>query len=103
MKLKALIFSTLMSLSMAASAYYWFPAQYQVQVLPGQVSAQIFNGQPYPIVCSGQVFGQTYAGPVLTSGFFEHYLLPGANRFAFVFTNAFAPFVHGWANLNCRF
>ena len=103
MKLKALIFSALMSLSMGASAYYWFPAQYQVQVLPGQVTAQIFNPQMTPIICSGQVFGQTYAGPVLTSGFVEHFLMPGTNRFAFVYTNAWAPFIHGWANLQCRY
>jgi hypothetical protein len=103
MKLKALLSALIVTASMNASAYYWFPAQYAVQVLPGQVSAQLFNPHPTPIVCSGQVFGQTYAGPVLTSGFVEHFLYPGTNRFAFVYTNAWAPFIRGWANLNCRY
>lgn len=103
MKLKALLVSLSLTLSVASFAYPWFPAQYQVQVLPGQVTAQIFNPQMVPIICSGQVFGQTFRGPVLTSGFIEHFLLPGTNRFAFVYTNAFAPFVSGWANLNCRY
>lgn len=103
MKLKALVLSLAMTASLSSFAQYWFPAQYAVQVLPGQVSAQIFNPQYAPIICSGQVFGQTFAGPVLTSGFIEQYLLPGTNRFAFVYTNAYAPFVSGWANLQCRY
>ncbi len=103
MKLKSLIFSVMMTLSLSSFAQAWFPAQYSVQVLPGQVAAQVFNPHFVPIVCSGQVFGQTYAGPVVTSGFFETYLQPGTNRFAFVYTNAWAPFVQGWANLNCRY
>lgn len=103
MKLKAIVFAILTAGALNASAYPWFPAQYQVQVLPGQVSAQIFNPHFSPIICSGQVFGQTYAGPVLTSGFIEQFLHPGTNRFAFVYTNGWAPFVGGWANLNCRF
>ncbi len=103
MKLKALLFTLIVTASFHASAYNWFPAQYSVQVLPGQVSAQLYNPHFVPIICSGQVFGQTYAGPILTSGFVEHFLRPGTNRFAFVYTNAWAPFVHGWANLNCRY
>ncbi|MFL5785704.1 MAG: hypothetical protein ACJ76H_13895 [Bacteriovoracaceae bacterium] len=101
MKLKALVLSLTMTVSVNVFAQ-WFPGQVAVQVLPGQVIAQVFNPQYVPMVCSGQVFGQTYAGPVLTSGFIEHYLLPGTNRFAFVYTNAWAPFVNGWANFNCR-
>lgn len=103
MKLKALALTLVATVSLSSFAYPWFPARYEVSVLPGQVSAQIFNPHMVPIVCSGQVFGQTYMGPVLTSGFLEHFLMPGTNRFAFVYTNAFAPFVHGWANLNCRY
>ncbi len=103
MKLKALFLSLMMTLSVSSFAYPWFPAQYHVQVLPGQVAAQIFNPHYVPIICSGQVFGQTYGGPMLTSGFIQHLLQPGTSRFAFVHTNAWHPFVHGWANLQCRY
>lgn len=102
MKLKALFAALIMTVSLSSFAQ-WFPARVAVQVLPGQVVAQIFNPQYVPMICSGQVFGQTYGGPLLTSAFIEHYMQPGTNRFAFVYTNAWAPFVNGWANFNCRY
>ncbi len=102
MKIKILFFSLLLTFS-ASSFAQWFPGIATAQVLPSQVVAQIYNPHYVSIICSGQVFGQTSAGPVLTSGFIEHFITPGTHRFAFVTTNAFAPFVHGWANFHCRY
>ena len=102
MKIKALFLSLMLTAS-ASSFAQWFPGIATVQVLPGQVVAQIFNPHYSTIICSGQVFGQTYRGPVLTSGFIEHFITPGTHRFAYVYTNVYAPFAQGWANFNCRY
>jgi len=103
MKLKLLIVSlSLMILSSSAFAQF-FPAQAYVSVLPGRVSAQVYNPYYEPIVCNGQVFGQTFQGPVFNAFFFEQFMPAGQSRFAFVQANPYNPFVRGWANITCRF
>ena len=102
MKLKALIVALVMTLTTSAFAQF-FPARAQVTVLPGQVSVQVFNPYYEPIICNGQVFGQTAAGPVFTTFFAEQVLPIGGYRFAVVTANAFNPFVGGWSNIHCRF
>lgn len=81
----------------------WFPAPTNVFVLPGQVRAEVFNPYLSPIICNGQVYGQTTYGQIFSSYFIEQFLVPGDFRFAFVQTTPFAPFVGGWANIQCRF
>lgn len=103
MKLKTLIVAALMVFAGSTFAQAWFPARYQVTVLPGQVSAQIVNPYIQPIICSGQVFGQVTTGQVFTTYFVEQFLPAGGYRYAFVQTTPYLPFVTGWANLNCRF
>lgn len=101
MKLKALV---LFSLLVSGSAFaQWFPARAQVTVFPAQVGVQVFNPYYEPIICNGQVFGQTMQGPVLTAFFAEQVMPAGAYRFAYVNTTPYAPFVNGWANIHCRF
>jgi hypothetical protein len=102
MKLKAIILAGLLSFAGSAFAQ-WFPARYQVTVLPGQVAAQVFNPYFQPIICSGQVFGQVVNGQVFTTYFMEQLLPAGGYRFAYVQTTPYLPFVTGWANLHCRF
>lgn len=102
MKLKTLIIAALMVFAGSAFAQ-WFPARYQVTVLPGQVAAQVVNPYLQPLICSGQVFGQVVNGQVFTTYFVEQFLPAGGHRYAYVQTTPFLPFVSGWANLHCRF
>lgn len=102
MKMKALVLSLMLAFSTGALAQ-WFPATVYVTVLPGQVTAQVQNPFPQPIICNGQVFGQTVHGPVFNAFFAEQIMPAGSFRYAFVHTNGFAPFVRGWANIHCRY
>lgn len=102
MKLKALFVAALIVFATSAFAQ-WFPSNPRVSVLPGQVSAEVFNPYAAPIICNGQVFGRTIQGQVFTSYFIEQLLLVGGYRYALVQTTPYAPFVAGWANINCRF
>jgi hypothetical protein len=102
-KLKALILSSLMTLLSAPAFAQFFPGQTFVTVLPGQVAVQVVNPFYQPIICSGQVFGQTINGALLNAFFIEQILTVGSSKYAVVQTNAFMPFVGGWANINCRY
>ena len=102
MKLKALIFALIITLSSSALAQF-FPAKAFVTVLPGQVSTQVYNPYYEPIICNGQVFGRTAYGAVYNAFFVEQLLPAGAYRYAVVNATAFNPFVGGWANIHCRF
>lgn len=102
MKLKALIVAFALTLTTSAFAQF-FQARVNVAVLPGQVAAEVYNPFYEPIVCNGQVFGQTAAGPVFNAFFAEQILAPGTVRFAFVRTTPFNPFVGGWSQIHCRF
>ncbi len=102
MKLKPIITTAVLCLATSAFAQ-WFPARVQVTVLPGQIAVQVFNPFYEPLVCSGQVFGQTIHGPVFTTFFAEQVMQIGAARFAYVLTAPDAPFLTGWANIHCRY
>jgi len=81
----------------------FFPATGYVQVLPGQVTAQVYNPHYEPIICNGQVFGQTYTGRVYNAFFYEQLIPAGQYRFVFVQTFPHDPFGNGWSNIVCRF
>lgn len=100
--MKALLFATLLSVS-APSFAQWFPATVRVVSLPGAVTAEVSNPYLQPIICSGQVFGQTAQGPVFNAFFAEQWMPVGSYRYAHVQTNAYAPFVGGWATIHCRY
>ena len=102
MKLKSLIVAAFLTVTTSAFAN-WFPARANVSVLPGQVAVEVFNPYYEPIICNGQVFGQTSYGQVFNAFFAEQFLPAGGYRFAYVQTTPFAPFVGGWANIHCRF
>lgn len=102
MKLKLAIVALLITLTSSAFAQF-FRANPSVTILPGVVTAQVYNPYYEPIICNGQVFGQTYRGPVYNAFFVEQILPVGAYRYATVVTNAFNPFVGGYAVINCRF
>lgn len=102
MKLKSLVAASLIVLTTTAFAQ-WFPARVNVTILPGQVAAEVFNPHYEPIICNGQVFGQTVQGAVYNTFFTEQFLPAGGYRFAYVQTTPFSPFIGGWANIHCRF
>jgi hypothetical protein len=102
MKLKALFVAFTIVLSTSAFAQ-WFQPRVNIVVLPLQVTAEVINPFLQPIVCQGQVFGQTAHGPVFNAFFIEQLLPVGTNRIAYVNTTFASPFVGGWANINCRF
>jgi hypothetical protein len=102
MKLKALLVATTIALSTSAFAQ-WFQPRVNVLVLPFQVTAEVINPFAQPVICNGQVFGQTAHGLVLNTFFVEQFLPMGSNRFAYVNTNIHSPFVAGWANIHCRY
>jgi hypothetical protein len=102
-KSKFTVMLFVMALFSGSALAQYFPAQAYVTVLPGQVTVQVYNPHYEPIICNGQVFGQLATGPVLNSFFTEQFMPAGNYRFAYVHTNAFNPFVNGWANIHCRF
>ncbi len=102
MKLKALVLALVITMTSSAFAQF-FPAKALVTVLPGQVTAEVYNPYYEPIICNGQVFGQTAAGPVFNAFFVEQLLPAGGYRYAVVNATVFNPFLSGWANIHCRF
>ncbi|MBA2404015.1 MAG: hypothetical protein H0V66_04520 [Bdellovibrionales bacterium] len=105
MKLKVLIFALVLTLTSSAFAQF-FLANPSVTVTPAQVSAEVFNPYYEPIICNGQVFGQTAAGPVFHAFFAEQFMPAGSYRYAVVTTNPYnfyQRFVGGWATIHCRF
>lgn len=103
MKLKFFLVPLALLLSTNAAFAQFFPARTNVFVHPGQVSAQVFNPFYEPIVCNGQIFGQTAAGPVFSTFLFDQLLPPGTVRVGYLMGNPYNPFVGGWSQINCRF
>lgn len=103
MKLKSLIVALFVSLLATPAFAQWFPAQVQASVLPGQVAFVVANPSFQPVICNGQVFGQTTYGQIFTTYFVEQYMPAGAFRYAYVVASPYAPFLSGWANINCRY
>jgi hypothetical protein len=103
LKLKAVALSLLVFLLSVPAFAQYFPAQAYVTVLPGRVTAQVYNPYYEPIICNGEVLGQTFFGPVYNAYFNEQFLPAGGYRYAFVQTLPTNHFVNGWARVFCRF
>jgi hypothetical protein len=102
MKLKASLIALFLFASTSVFAQF-FPAKAFVTVLPGIVTAEVYNPYYEPIICNGQVFGQTAYGAVYNAFFVEQLLPAGDYRFARVNALPMNPFVTGWTNIHCRF
>jgi hypothetical protein len=103
LKLKAFVMFALVAFMSSSAFAQWFPARVNVVVLPGQVTAEVFNPFYEPIICNGQVFGQTFQGQIYNAFFAEQFMPAGSYRVAFVQAFPFNPFATGWANIHCRF
>lgn len=103
MKLRSFIVAAFFALVTSSAFAQWFPGLVRTSVLPGQVAFQVVNPNYQPIVCNGQVFGQTIYGHVFTTGFYNQLILGGGFRYAYVNAVPYAPFARGWANIQCRY
>lgn len=103
MKLKALIVLSLLTFMSTSAFAQFFPARVNVMVLPGRINVEVFNPYYEPIICDGQIFGQTARGFVQNMFFAQQFLPAGGFRAAFLQANPYNPFVGGWANIQCRF
>ena len=97
------ILLTVLSLSFtkSASAQQWFNVNVQLQYNRTTVSAVIFNNYNRPIMCRGIATGVTYQGTYLESYFNNVVIYPGANAYAYVYTNVNAPFVNADSSAQC--
>lgn len=102
MKLKAFILIAFLTVASSAFAQF-FPARATVVVLPGQVSVEVVNPYYEPILCNGQVFGQTFTGQVFNAFFVQQIIIAGDVRYALVRADLRNPFITGWSNVQCRF
>lgn len=83
---------------------YFFPVNPFMNILPPTVTAQVYNPYYEPMFCEGFAFGRTAQGFVL-QGAFRDFVPAGQYRYVTVYVNNpyFDRFVHGWANIQCRF
>ena len=98
----AVIFTlVLMTMTATASAQQWFHVNVQLQYNSTTVSAVIFNNFDRPVMCRGVARGITFQGMHLESYFNNVVVYPGANAYAYVYTNMSAPFVNAASNAQC--
>lgn len=87
-------------LSLSAQAYTFVPPM-NFFVNRDVATTRVFNSTAFPIVCSGQAFGQTYGGVVLNAWLNNVVIYPGQWADATVFSNYYDPFARAWANIGC--
>lgn len=100
--LKKLIVSSalFLGISLNVSAYNFIPAM-NFFVNRDIATSRVFNTAAFPIVCSGQAFGQTYSGVVLNMWINNMVIYPGQWADATVFSNYYDPFTRAWAHVSC--
>lgn len=103
MKLKALIFLSVFVFAMSSAFSQVIPARVNVIVLSGRITTHIMNPFLRPIICSGEVLGQTISGIVLRTAFVNQVIFPGTDRIVFVQAHPANPFVSGHSNVYCQF
>jgi hypothetical protein len=102
MKRQALVTLALLLMTSSVLAN-WFPGRINVFIFPSQVRVEVYNPYNAPIICHGQVFGQTNDGLIYNAFFVEQFLRPGDFRFAYVQSHPSHYFIGGWATINCHF
>lgn len=84
---------------------YWNHSSWQanahISVSKLRVTATVINQGLRPIKCSGFTYGQTQSGFVASSWMNSQVLPPGGYAHFYVYTNAYNPFVNGWADVRC--
>lgn len=92
----------------ADPSWFVFPVPHQpVQVQTWvnwnqwQVRVNFYNQYPFPVICHGTLYGQTYHG---RTGYLNFHLGPfhsGVTAYAYMNTVYGDPVVNGWANATC--
>ena len=99
---KLMIALAMIFLPLTANAYYWFPANPQMNITPLQTTAVVYNPYVYPIFCQGRVDAQTYYGPVIF-GYMNTWVQPGQYAYVYVYTNYGNPFINAWGQIFCGY
>lgn len=88
------------SINSAVNAYSFVPPM-SFFVNREVATARVFNTTHFPIICSGQAYGQTHSGVVLNTWINNMVIYPGQWADAVVFSNYYDPFFTAWANIGC--
>jgi hypothetical protein len=93
---------TIMTQLTASQAKAWWYMNAQIQVSPHVVQGTVYNPLPYPIYCSGWVFGQIQTGQNLYA-WIESWITPGTYQYVYVYANAPHYFLNGNSQIYCRY
>lgn len=98
------IFLTLALLSLSSVSFaQWFPVQAQIRVTQINATAVVQNNYGYPVICYGQVQGQTSSGVIAYGYLNQVRLFPGQYAYINAYTNVYNPFVNAYAQAYCRY
>ncbi|WPU64656.1 hypothetical protein [Peredibacter starrii] len=98
MKLKVLVVAAALSLSTGAFAQAF--ANAQMFVNPTVAIARIYNVWGRPVLCEGRVIGLTAQFPIFAN--FRDVIPAGQYREAYVYTNAYNPFINASSEIYCQ-
>ena len=101
---KLLIAAFLMTCSVQAFAYNWFPVQVSCTVNSATARCAVYNNSYRPMICNIQVSGRTFYG---YSAINRMSVRVFGGSYGYAFVNANNPYndplVRAWANAQCRF
>jgi hypothetical protein len=100
--MKKMMFSVFVFCTLSTSVFAFIP-QMNFYVNREVATARVWNTSGYPIVCSGNAFGQTFSGMTYQAWLNQVYIAPGVFAEAYVYTNFYDPFVNSWAQIDCQF
>ena len=99
--MKKMLLACAVFLTLISEAFAFVP-QMEFYVNREVAVTRVWNTTFRPIVCSGQAFGRTYQGVVLSSWAQNIVVYP--NRFVevYVHSNFYDPMVQAWAQMYCQ-
>ena len=83
-------------------AQAWWTANAQVRLTRTQIRSTVTNRHSRPIYCKGYVYGRTRSGQVFQNSS-NGIVYPNSYGYIYVRTSYYNPFVHGWAQVKCKF
>jgi hypothetical protein len=99
--MKKMILSVVAFLAISSQAFAFFP-QVQYFVNNQVAVARVMNTTFQPMVCSGQAFGRTFQGMVLTSWINNAVIYPNTFTDVYVYSNVYDPMAQAWAQIDCQ-
>ncbi|MBY0414843.1 MAG: hypothetical protein K2Q18_11785 [Bdellovibrionales bacterium] len=98
--MKKFIISLVAALNFSTSAYAFVP-QMEFFVNREVAVSRVWNVTNRPIICSGQAFGRTYQGVVLSAWINNAVIYPGVSAEVYVHSNFYDPMIQAWAQVDC--